>query len=186
MNDKILKYQNLIYKVMNKLHCDLDEEAQDQLYFSGLMGLYNGIKTFDETRNVKELTYYYSCVKNSILTQYYHNSRKKRDKIRTYSIEELLYGEVRLQDTIASDIDIEAETIEREQWDLIIDTLNKTKNTLWKQYICEFYGIGQKQLNIKEMALKYGITPHAIQSSILQGIKRLRKKVLKEYERKNK
>ena len=52
--------------------------------------------------------------------------------------------------------------------------------------MCEFYGINQKPMTYKEIAEKHNINIHAVSSSIIQGIKKLRKKVLKEYERKNK
>lgn len=184
MNNKILEYYKIIYKVMNDLHCSLDEEMQDEMFYEGLIGLYNGIKTFNKERNTKESTYYYVCIKNAILRKYHFNTRPRRDRINTISLDETIYGQSELKDTIASDIDIEQEIIKQEQWDVLVNTLNHLKDTKWKTYICEFYGIGLPQLTIKEMSKKYGISAHAIQSSILQGIKRLKKKVKKEYENK--
>lgn len=184
MNEKILQYTKLIYKVMNDLHCGKDEETQDEMFFAGLMGLYNGIKTYDKTKYTKEQTYYYACIKNAILTQFYHNTRAIRDKIYTISLDETIYGQTELKDIIASDIDIEQKIIEQEQWNILIEILGELKDTKWKTYICEFYGMGLPQLTIKEMSKKYGVSAHAIQSSILQGIKRLKKEVKKKYENK--
>lgn len=186
MNDEILKYRNLIYKVMNKLHCSPDDETQDEMFFEGLLGLYRGIETYRDNMKVKKTTYYYVCIRNAITTKFNYNTRTKRDRISTISFEIPLADDIRLEDTIASEENLEQDVIQKEQLDLIYKILNESKNTRCKQYIYEFYGIGMPKKKLREIAQKYGVSIHNVSTSLRQGIGRLKKKVILEYERKNK
>lgn len=175
MNDKILKHYKLIYIAMNKLHCNLQDE--EEYFFYGLMGLYKGIQTYKPGK-YKETTYYYACIKNEIMRYFGYKTRNKRNTYRhEISLNTPLDEKHTIEDVLVSDLNIEEDYIKKEQYELVVNTLNKMKDTKWKQYICEFYGIGQPAMNIKEMSLKYGIKPHAIQSSILQGIRKIRKRI---------
>ena len=185
MNEKIEQYYMLIYKVMNDLHCCREEEQQDTLFFHGLMGLYNGIKTY-KPGTCKEMTYYYVCIKNAITCKFKYNSCHLRDKTKEVSLETPIFEGMTLKDILQSDLDLEEEIIKQEQLNCIYKVLNKAKNTRFKQYILDYYGIGREQLNIKQIALKYGVQRHNVRSSIKQGIKRLKKKVKKEYEKNKK
>ena len=183
MNETILKHYNLIYKVIRDLHCELKDE--EEYLFYGLMGLYNGIKTYDSTKQ-KESTYYYKCIKYSILSHFRYKTSKKRDvKKNELSINTPVNDTHTIEDTLVSDYNLEEEIIKKEQWDLIVKILTETKDTLWKTYICEFYGINQEPMTYKEIAKKHNINIHAVSSSIIQGVQKLKKKVIKEYEKRN-
>lgn len=186
MNEKILQYYDLIYKVMNDLHCRRDDETQDEMFFEGLMGLYRGIKTYKNETNTKELTYYYICIRNAIIVKFNYNTRAKRDKINTISIETPIYKGLTIADVIKDDVNLEKDLIETEQLELILKVLKESRNARFKQYICDYYGINTKKLRVKEIALKYGVTEHNVISSVRQGVQRLKKKVEKEYEKQNK
>lgn len=176
MNEEIMKYYKLVYLALNQMK--VAKKEQDDYFFYGLMGLYSGIETFDKTKGIKESTYYYKCIRNELRTRFAYNSRKKYD-YRKYdiSINTPLSETHTIEDTLISDVDIEEEYIKKEQFEIVVNELRKLKNTKWKQYLFEFYGIDTKQLTIQELSKKYGVKAHAIQSSIIQGIKRIRKKL---------
>lgn len=186
MNDKIMQYYNLIYKVMNDLHCSRDDETQDGMFFEGLMGLYNGIRTYDVDGEANETTYYYVCIKNAITNKFRSNSYQIRNRMKEISLETILYGDVSIEETLSTNLDIEYELIKEEQLNCICNVLNKTKNSRFKQYFCEFYGIGMPRLKLKEIGQKYGVSTHNVSASLRQGIGRLKKKVKKEYEKNKK
>jgi len=186
MNDKILEHINLIYKVMNDLHCKTDEETQDEMFFEGLMGLINGIKTFTPDKNTKESTYYYVCIRNSITFKFMYNSRHIRNNKGDISLDKPIFETLKIEDIIASDIDLEKDIIQKEKLDLIYKVIDKAKNTRFKTYLCEYYGINQPSLKIKEIALKHHVQTSNVSQSIRQGLKVIRKKVKKEYEKENK
>lgn len=186
MKDKVEQYYKLIYKVMSDLHCDKDEEKQDDYFFQGLMGLYNGIKTYNPDSSTKEMTYYYVCIKNAIIVKFHSNSAIKKTAIQEISIETPIHDGLILKDILKSNLDLDRELIKQEQLEAICNVLNKTKNSSFKNYLCDFYGIGCSRLKLKEIAQKYGVSVHNVSASLRQGIKSFKKKVMKEYERKNK
>lgn len=186
MNDKILQYYNLIFKVMNDLHCRSDDETQDEMFFEGLMGLYRGIETYKNEGNAKELTYYYICIRNAITTRFNYNTRTKRDIVNTVSLETPIRGNMIIADILKDDMDLEQDIIKKEQLECVYTELNKMKNSRFKKYICEYYGIGTPKKKLPEIASKYGVSAHNVSASLRQGIERLKKKVEKEYEKQNK
>ena len=108
MNEKIINNYKLIYLIMNELHCDRKDE--EEYFFYGLMGLYNGIKNYDESKGIKETTYFTRCIKNSIIARFKYNSGKKRD-IRKHeiSINTPISKTHTIEDVLVSDVDIEKE-----------------------------------------------------------------------------
>lgn len=184
-NEKIMKHYKLIYLIMNELHCNRNDE--DEYFFYGLMGLYKGIKSYNSTKGIKETTYYSRCIKNEILIRFNYKTREKRN-IRKHeiSISTPLSDTHTIEDILISNINIEEEIIKQEQLELIYKTLNEAKNSRFKQYLYEFYGINQPKKKLREIALKHGVSVHNVSISIKQGIKRIRKKVLEEYYGKNK
>lgn len=186
MNKKIMEHYKLIYKVINNLKANRGNEIQNEYFFYGLMGLYNGIKTYDKTKGFKESTYYYNCIKNEIMKYWVYKTRNKRDiQKNEVSINTPISETHTIEDTLISDVDIEEDLIKKEQLELIYKTINEHKSTKFKQYICEFYGINQSPKKIKEIALKHGVAAHNVSASIKQGIKIIRKKVEKEYYEKD-
>ncbi len=184
MNETILKHYKLIYKVIRDLHCEYKDE--EEYFFYGLMGLYDGINTYDNSKQ-KETTYYYKCIKHSILTYFRYKTCKKRDfKKNELSINTPINETHTIEDTLVSDYDLEEEIIKKEQLECIYKSLEEMKDTKCKKYICDYYGINCKPLKMPQMAKKYNVSAQNISQSIKQGIEVLKKKVEKEYEKKNK
>lgn len=183
-NEKIMQHYKLIYLILKELHCNMNEE---EFFFYGLMGLYNGIATYDSTKGIKETTYFSRCIKNSILARFNYKTRKKRDIIKNeISINTPIDENHTIEDILVNDINVEEEIIKKEQLESIYKALESMRDTKYKKYICDYFGINCKPLKTYQMAKKYGVSHQNISQSIKQGIKKLRKKVLKEYERKNK
>lgn len=185
MNDKILEHINLIYKVMNDLHCKTDEETQDEMFFEGLIGLDRAMKTYKEG-STKRLTYYYICIRNAITTKFNYNTRTKRDIINTISLETPIFDDIVIADMVKDNTNLDADLIKKEQLECIYKVLEEMKDTQYKKYICDYYGINCEPLKSTQLAKKYGVSHQNISQSINQGLKILKKKVKKEYEKENK
>lgn len=184
-NDKILKHYKLIYLIMNELHCYKNNE--DEYFFYGLMGLYRGIKSYDSSKGIKETTYYSRCIKNEILARFNYKTRKKRNNVKyEISINTPIDENHTIEDILVSDIDIEEELIKKEQLECIYKALEDMKDTKYKKYICDYFGVNCKPLKTYQIAEKYNVTHQNISQSIKQGIEYLKKKVKKEYEKQDK
>ena len=58
----------LVGYAYNKLHrCALTIKYKDDLISEGTLGLWNGCKTYDETKNIKVSSYLYTCIRNNML-----------------------------------------------------------------------------------------------------------------------
>ena len=181
-NKIILDNLGLIYKAMIDLHCNTtDEEQRDEYFYAGLLGLYNAIDTFDETKNTKPSTYYYKCITNKIKQLFKHKTIQKNGELRDLSLNIQVRG-VDLEDLIPSNNDLMSEVIKSETKEIIHKALNKLKNTKYKEYLQEYYGINREQLNMREMARKYGVSHQCIQQNVQTGLKRMRKIIEKEFK----
>lgn len=182
MNEKIMNNYKLIYVIMDELHCDRKDE--EEYFYYGLMGLYKGIRTYNEQKS-KESTYYYTCIKNEILKRFMYNSTR----VKEISLNAPINDEQTIESILVSNTNIEKELIEKEekeeQMQMILEVLNEWKDTKWKTYLCMYYGIGCEPKTIKQIAEHFGIKNHAVYSSIAQGIEKIKKKIEEKYEKNN-
>lgn len=99
----VLANQNLIYMVLKQYHL---YNKCDEYYDLGLIGLCKGVKSFDNTRNIKISTYLTRCISNEI----WQYLRKKRPN--TVSLELNIEENLTLESIIKDDsIDIERDLI---------------------------------------------------------------------------
>jgi DNA-directed RNA polymerase specialized sigma subunit len=101
-------------------------------------------------------------------------TRKKRDRLnQEISLSTPTnFGE--LQDIIPDTRRFENEVINKI---IVHEALDRLKNTKYKQFIIEYYGIDVPQLNIRELALKYGVSKQSVQQTIKWGLEVLRKEI---------
>lgn len=169
----ILNNLGLIHKAIKDLHCVYrNQEEYDNFYYAGLLGLIKASQTYDETKG--KSTYLYNNICLRIKNVFRYNSNPKRHNgLAEVSLNiEIQNGE--LQDLIISNYNLEKEVLNKI---LIEDTLNKLKNRRYKTYIKEYYGIGTPQLNIPELALKYGVSKQCVQQTIKWGLELMRKEI---------
>lgn len=166
-DQEITKHIPLIKKVIRDMHCRYRTEEEYQEYYSaGTLGLVKGAKTYDGS--VKVSTYLYACIKNEIAQVFTYNSRQKRYG-QVESLNKLIKdgdessGE--LQDTIASDEDIEKEFQERQDYEKLYRAINMLK-PYKRKLIIENYGLHCKKKTIRELAKEYGKSKTGINVAI--------------------
>lgn len=164
---EIIKHIPLIKKVIRDMHCRYRTEEEYQEYYSaGTLGLVKGAKTYDGS--VKVSTYLYACIKNEIAQVFTYNSRQKRYG-QVESLNKLIKdgdessGE--LQDTIASDEDIEKEFQERQDYEKLYRAINMLK-PYKRKLIIENYGLHCKKKTIRELAKEHGRSKTGINVAI--------------------
>ena len=166
-DQEITKHIPLIKKVIRDMHCRYRTEEEYQEYYSaGTLGLVKGAKTYDGS--VKVSTYLYACIKNEIAQVFTYNSRQKRYG-QVESLNKLIKdgdessGE--LQDTIASEEDIEKEFQERQDYEKLYRAINMLK-PYKRKLIIENYGLHCKKKTIRELAKEHGRSKTGINVAI--------------------
>ena len=173
-DQEIIKHIPLIKKVIKDMHCRYRtvEEYQDY-YSAGTLGLVKGAKTYDGS--VKVSTYLYACIKNEIAQVFAYNSRQKRYGQVESLNRPLLDGDERsgeLQDTIASDENIENQFQEKESYENLYRAINRLK-PYKRKLIIENYGIGCTRKTIRELAKEHGKS----RTGVLNAIHSARKQI---------
>lgn len=167
----------VIYEVTRKF-INIDYDKND-LISVGCIGLLNAIYTFDLKRNIEFLTYATKCVDNEILM---FLRKIKKDQYVT-SFEEVVFlsndgSNIRLEDVLSSDIDLEGDYVENESY-LIIQSLVEQLPLFEREIIVMRFGLyGEKRYNQEEIAEKF----HFSQSYVSRIIKKIIKKLKHELE----
>jgi len=180
-NDKYLQYKGLIFLAIKNKHVYYKTEDEFQEYIdAGTDGLIKGIRTFDETKNVKESTYVYKCIETEIKKRIYIRTLKKNNE-KVISLNTLIensgnYEE--LMDFIPSEVDIEKEVEDKllgERLVEIIETLPIEKDQEVIKYV---YGLdNHKKMNCSQIARLWGVNKNAIISRKNRALGLLWKKV---------
>lgn len=176
MNELITENLYLVKTAIKQLHCKFNSEEEWQEYYQiGCLGLVKATKTIDLTKAKKK--YLLRGIKYEILLNFKSNTLKKNFK--TISLNELVGDETEKIDLIPSDFDIEEEILRLDRKDIVHKALNKLKNTQYKKFLYEYYGIDTPELNQSEIAQKYGISKQCVQNQIQRGLKILKKELEK-------
>ncbi len=180
MNEEKLITENigLIYTVIKELHVHETEDGFQDCYDSGLVGLINGVRTYDDTKG-KISTYLCKCIKNEILKLFVVKTQKKnfnkfgKDVSLNYLIsdEEIEFGEL-----IADDrVNVEEEIEKKLESERVLNAVNSLKNETDKLVIKKMYGLdGYDQKNCLEIATEYGVSRSAINFRIHRALTNLK------------
>lgn len=178
-NELFKKHEKLIYLFLKRK--GLIQE-KDELYDIGLIGLVNGINTYDSKKGYKESTYFYKCISNQINQYFQLQSLPKRKCPGTILSLDKEYDDNQgtLKNLIPDSIDIEKEILSKEKNQILYKALDKLKPE-WKYIIEKRYGLNnhekQKQ---SEIAKHFGISKSAIYAKEKKTLKKLRKILLEE------
>ncbi len=179
----ILNNLGLIHKVMKDIHLNIrNEEEFNEYYYYGLVGLIKASNYFDP--NKSKSSYLYKSIRREITDYIKQKVRYKRNpKKKDISLNTLLGDDAELQDFIKSDFNLEKYVIDK----VFIDNeLNKLKNKRYKAFLIEYYGINCPELNMQEIALKYGVSRQCVHQGIQLGLRLLRKGKDERKDKKNK
>ena len=155
MKETILKYQELIYKILSKYK--YDKYYQDDYVEEGVLALINAYDTFNESNNTSFCTYAYNCINNKFKDIF---KKRKFDEISLNSkVKDNLY----LLDIIPSkEEDILMKLIIKETKKELQDIIYHKLKDKDRFIICSLYGIGTRKITQKELANKLSCTQGCI------------------------
>ena len=117
----------------------------EDLFQVGCIGLMNGIKTFDPTKNFTKSTYYYMCIKNEIGRENKLLMRQKRGGGETpLSLNILLEEKTELCDILSVDNSIENDLINKETLKFLYECINELENDE-KLIVIYYFGLFNKE-----------------------------------------
>ena len=173
---EILNNLGLVYKAIKNMHfhCNNDDDEEwDEIYIAGVIGLIKGVDNYNKEIS-KKGTYYHKCITNEIGKVYMLRTAQKRN-IKPVSLENYTIGnDLRLEEVIQSNQNIEKDTIRKQETEIILDLLNKYKNKKHIKIVKEYFGIGCEQKSMRELAIKYEISHqriYYIKSQVLKWIR---------------
>lgn len=177
MDELVIENQHLIYFVLKKLKM---YHLIDDYYDIGMIGLVKAGKYYTEEKG-KFSTYACKVIANEIKSEIRKLNSTKRTG-ETVSINQVIYNggdnEITLEDTISSNINIEDEIIHKDQCSKMykaIEHLNEKEKKVIKAY----YGIGEKELNQKEISKLTNLSQAQISRTLTKAIEKIRKEVMK-------
>lgn len=168
----------IIYFVLKKNNLYF---RKDELYDIGLIGLVNGINTFDDTKGYKLSTYIYMCIRNEIFKNLRKEIADKR-QATVISLNSIIDDEKQseLEDMLGYDPNYDEELIKNE----ILEKINKRTSLLpKKQYeiVSHLFGLnGYEVLSQRDIAKKYKCSQTEISRTKTKYIRML-KYYLKDY-----
>lgn len=174
--DKIIKY------VIKKLGLG---KYYDEYYDIGLIGFVNALNTYDETKNIKLITYAYACVKNEILREVLKRGMQKRD-FKTISLNAIVNknedANLEVGDLIGYVVDDTRKYYLEEIMDSLLDRLSYFKDEQQEMYK-SYYGIdNHKKMSVEQLAIKFNKSQSRIRQ-IIDRINNIMKFYLKEYRK---
>lgn len=174
-NIKLVKY------VINKEHLVF---RYDDIFDLGLIGLMNGINTFDKTKGFKLSTYLYKCIKNEIDKQLRSETCLKRN-FETVSLNTIINEDgTELGEMLGYEYDYQDKLISDEIMIKItrrLSEISKENEEIFYHYL----GInGYKKLSQVEIARKYKLSHQRVQE-IVKKTKSILRYELREYRREN-
>lgn len=174
MKDEIvLNNLGLINKVIKDMNCQItNQDDFEEYYFVGLVGLLMASKKYDENKG--KSTFLYNGIRKALIFNFLYRTRQKRNKLNKEISLNTPTANGEIQDYIPDTFRFENQVINKI---IVHDALNKLKNTKYKQFIIEYYGIDCPALNTRELALKYGVSKQSVQQTIKWGLEVLRKEL---------
>lgn len=186
MNEKqqqmILDNLGLIYVAMNQLNLNWQTEDEWQDYYdSGLMGLINGVKAFEDNKGMKPSTFLIPCIKNEIKHLLVAKMRYKR--FNQYG-KDISLNKTTKEDTelvnfvIDKSISIEQEVERKIEIENIIHRINKMKNIKDALVLKMYFGLdGFTERSMSEISEILNVSEQMISVRFNKGIENLKKEM---------
>jgi RNA polymerase sigma factor (sigma-70 family) len=173
-----------------RLRWKTEDEWQDY-YDSGLIGLINGVRSFDESKGYTLSTYLIPCIENAIKKQLVVKTSKKRqnEKGKDVSLNITINEneDSQLLDFIRDKrVSVEKEVERKVQLDTIILHLNKVGNIRDIAVMKLYYGLdGFPEMNYREIGKIFKVSSNAIEERVKKIIKKIKKEIEVENEKEN-
>ena len=170
-----LENRGLIGIAFKQMHLYFRTQDDYQDYTdAGTDGLLRGIRTFDENREVKKSTYYYTCIRNEIHKKIVEKNRLKNQRLVSLNqIANDLDG-TELIDLIPGSVDIEQEIMDNETKEKLIYYIDHLPIEKDRYVIKMMFGLdGWKQMNASQIARRWGVNKNAIISRKNRALRQL-------------
>ncbi len=160
---------------------------QDDLYDVGLIGLTEGINSFDSSKGFKESTYLCACIRNKIRQHIYlQNMPKRKCPTSIISLDYEFDNESQngsSYENIIPDlnVDIEKEIMNLETREILESAIQKLKLS-YQEVIKKYYGLGFKPRKDPEIAQELGISQSAVNEKRKRALKHLKKILEKDFK----
>lgn len=166
----------LVYMVVNKIKCKYDRE---DLISEGMIGLFNGAKTYDKTKNIKLSTYLTTCIKNEISKYLIANGRyKRKSQEEAISLNGLVGAEddKELINIIEVDYNLEEHVLNKIEMENLLKNLDTYLTEREAIIIKGLYLIGKSQ---KEIGKELNLSQTQIMNDKNKALCKLRYKLRK-------
>lgn len=176
MDELVIDNVNLIYHTLKKLKM---YHLLDEYYDVGMIGLVKASQHYTAEKG-KFSTYACKCIANEILIELRKQKSGKRLG-ETISLNQVMYsdgsGDIKLEDVISSNDNIEEALIEKEQYRKMYQLLNQLEEND-RELIKSYYGIGRD----KKTQIELAELNHLSQAQICRNINTIIKQMRKEVE----
>jgi len=166
----IIQNQNLIYFVLKRLNL---YDRHEELFDLGMIGLIKGVDTYNPEKGTMA-TYLYRCIYTNVLSYF----RKKQPL--TISIDEYVYDQLTLEDTLSDDYDFTKELEIKEDLNRIYNSLNKLSDKE-QDIMIKYFGLfNTKRYKQKELANLYNHSQSYIARIIRDSIKKIKEEIKRD------
>lgn len=175
----INNYEKMINFVIKKMNLTV---IRDEIFDVGMIGFVQGIKTFDEKKEIKYSTYLTKCIKNEIMKYLNYKNREKRNA-EIVSLNSIIGEEknTELQDLIGYEIDYNKDIYLEELQKKIMKYTKENLTILQEEVLKFLYGLdGFPELNYTQIAKIYNTTRQNIYDIHKRILKNLRQAIEKE------
>ncbi len=169
MDNLLTDNLKLVYFVIKKMNIFNSSEYED--YFQiGVIGLIYATKTYNPNLKITFSTYAYVCIKNEILKYIKKNEKKY------ISLEDKLFDDIRIEDTIIDDDNSIIEKIILKETNNELYTILDTKlDDIERKIIKMSFGIGCREYKQKEIANILNIPQYKVSRIKKRVLERLKK-----------
>ena len=169
MVDLVSNNLNLVKFVINKMNI-YNKQNYDDYYQVGVIGLIYASNTFNSNLKISFSTYAYICIKNEILRYI------KKNNIYYVSLEEKIYDDILLEDTIEDkNVNIIETIILNETNQELYDILNNKLNDIERKIIKWSFGIGCKTYKQVEIVKMLNIPQYKVSRIKKKALMKLKK-----------
>lgn len=177
--------EKLIFLILKKMGY---LSKQDDLYDVGLIGLTEGINSFDSSKGFKESTYLCACIRNKIRQHIYLQNMPKR-KCPTsiisldYEVDNENQNGSSYENIIPDpNVDIEKQIMNIETREILESAIKKLKPS-YQEIIKKYYGFGFKPRGDQSIAHELGISQNAVNDKRNRALKHLKIILEKNFKR---
>lgn len=181
-DDIIVENQALIKKVIKDMHLHWNTEDEWQNYYDdGLIGLINGVRSYDEKKGIMLSTYLYACIKrqivNGIVKSFYDKRRLNKEQMYRLDKELTNDSDTTYLDLVKDkNVNIEQEVENKLMYEEIIKALDYIEPKYYVDMFCKFYGVnGYEKMSLEAIGKEYGCK----KQNVFDKIQRTQNKIIK-------